>query len=190
MTFTWLLSCRAPKELGVQYWTWQPKIWTRVKDPKVAAHTSIKIQTTIMHYSLISQCCCLAKAEQRCCYGCWVSLSVRHSRVLSTNVLALKTAWSCLTLFSQKWDVWWTSTPTGPASPWNKLELLSSWAPTLQSLYCPTGACQPTVHTAGDKKDEGREGEEKQTLGGVRMIRCQSLERRRDSSPDTSQGWG
>lgn len=53
------------------------------------------------------------------------------------------------------WDrtAWWTSTPAEPASPWNKLELLSSWAPALPSPYFPTGACQPTVHTAGDKRE-------------------------------------
>lgn len=137
----------------------------------------------------ISQCCCWAKAEQCCCYGCWVSLSARHYRLLFTDVLALKTACSCQGLSSQKWErelkasywdraAWWTSTPTEPVSPWNKLELLSSWAPTLQSPCCPTGACQPRVHTVGDKKDEGQEGQEKQTVGGVRMIHYQSFEGR------------
>lgn len=52
----------------------------------------------------ISQCCCLAKAEQCCCYDCWVSLSARHSRLLFTDVLALKTACSCSALSFQKWE--------------------------------------------------------------------------------------
>lgn len=118
----------------------------------------------------ITQWCCCAKAEQRGYYGCWVSQSGRHSREFFPQMFWIYRRHAAARLSSPSsarepkapywdWTAWWTSTPTEPASPWNKLELLSSWAPTSQSPYCPTGACQPRVHTAGGERERwGAEG--------------------------------
>lgn len=98
-----------------------------------------------------SKWCCLAAAELSICWKLQSSFysfgfqnytTLRRKRELKDSYWDHADRWIC--------------TETEPASPWSKLELVSSWALTLWSPDCLTGAMQPQVHAVGDKKDEGK----------------------------------
>lgn len=163
MTFTWFLSCSAPEELGAQYQTWQPKTWNTFFKPQ--GHNLESINVALKQCKLLLS----SAAEQR-----QRSVFVQTAESVNLVEIPVSSFHRCFGFINstqlprasrrREAESWRHRTgivqPDEPASPWNKLELLSSWAPASQSPYCPTGACQPPAHTAGDKRERWGAGGE------------------------------